>query len=190
MLLNDGTYNSIPGIGDAEADADPARFRVFSRTPIEKLVPGSEFLQDYDLAVTYTWPTTQKDLDTGTLFLDQTVGYAAPGGATYMSFTGDNTSSGGAETATIKLYDSFVSGEWSGSVAVYARAGWYIPADGSGPATVTVSLRHKTTGELKGAVQRSISPGEQSNLATTVVGIATVVIGGAPGEERVFFTFA
>jgi len=73
---------------------------------------------------------------------------------------------------------------------VDARAGWFIPAGGSGPATVTVSLRRKADGLEKGSVQRSIGPGAQNGLATTIVGTARVTESGPEGREKVSFTFA
>ncbi len=190
-LLGGGKYNGIPGIGDTEpaTDPSPARFRVWSNAADGKLEPDCDLLRDYDLAVTYTWPTTQRDLDTGTLFLGSAVGYSC-GSSKYMTFTGDDTTAGGSETATVKLYESFTASGWTTTVDVAARAGWYSPAKGAGPATVTVSLKHKTTGELKHSVQRSINPGSQSGCATTVVGMAVVTVEGEAGQERVSFTFA
>ena len=119
---------------------------------------------------------------------DQYMGFSC-GSSKYMTFTGDDTSAGGAETATVKLFESFTAGGWTTTVDVAARAGWFSPAKGSGPATVTVALKHKTTGELKGAIQRSINPGAQSGCATTVVGRATATVEGKAGEEHVSFTF-
>jgi hypothetical protein len=49
-------------------------------------------------------------------------------------------------------------------------AGWYSPAEGYGPATLTVALKNINTGELVNTVQKTISPGEQSSAATTPVG--------------------
>lgn len=188
LLNKDAEIQGIPGIGDVETDSDPARFRVFGNDPAAKLTPKCNELQNYNLVFTYTWPTSQKDLDSGTLFLSGSVGYSAPG-SPYMTFSGDDTSGGGVEVATIDLYSAFRDGQWSGSVLAYARAGWYIPAEGSGPATVTVSLVNKETGTAKESVQKSINPGAQSGLATTVVGIATITLHGSEGREHVDFEF-
>lgn len=196
-LLADGTVGTIPGlVGDdgPEDDArrglpDPARFRTFFRDASTKLDPECDLLEDYDLVLTYTWPVTQRDLDTGTQFLGESVGYAA-GGSQYMTFSGDDTSAGGRETIVVDLHAAFEAGRWNDAVDVYARAGWYIPAGGSGPATVTVGLRRKADGLEKGSVQRSIGPGAQSGLATTIVGTARVTESGPEGREKVSFEFA
>lgn len=55
---------------------------------------------------------------------------------------------------------------------------------------MTVSLRRKADGLEKGSVQRSIGPGAQNGLATTIVGTARVTESGPEGREKVSFTFA
>src|SRR5206468_1724264 len=128
-----------------------------------------------------------RDLDTGTTFLGQQVGYAC-GDHPYMTFSGDDTSAGGRETATMNLGQAFRDGKWSGTVTVNAVAGWYIPAGGSGPATLTVEFKNRTTGAISGAVSETISPGAQSSCATTVVETINVTEAGTAGQEQVSFT--
>jgi hypothetical protein len=171
-LLQDGSLESIPQIGAVETDADPARFRVFGN-PDSTLVPKCDLLIDYNLSVTYTWPDNQKDLDSGTLFLGEAVGYAC-GSSKYLSFSGDDTGTGGKETVIVDIASAHFDDRWDTQVPVTLRAGWYTPAGGSGPATVTVALKHKTTGQLRRAIQRSIAPGQQTGCATTVVGTVYV----------------
>lgn len=58
------------------------------------------------------------------------------------------------------------------------NAGWFTPANGQGPATLTVSLRNKATLQLKNALQLSIAPGTQQTCSSTPVAVVTVT---APG---------
>lgn len=197
-LAADGTVATLPGIGDTETRALPAElgggFASFSvwgdgSSDDAKLTPKCDFLADTNLLVTYTWPTNQKDLDTGTQFVGGSVGYAC-GGSPYMTFSGDDTSAGGRETIEVNLYQAYQDGKWKDSVPVNLIAGWYIPAEGSGPASVTVEFKSKSRGTTRGAVTLSISPGAQRDCATTVVGTTTITVAGTPGQERVSFTVA
>jgi len=90
--------------------SNPARFRTFYTDASKKLDPKCDPLQDFDLVVTYTWPVTQRDLDTGTRFLGESVGYSA-GGSRYMTFSGDDTSAGGRETIVVNLHAAFAAGD-------------------------------------------------------------------------------
>lgn len=127
-----------------------------------------------NLQVTYTWPLNQQDLDTGTQFLGSQVGFDCDETNPYQLFSGDDRTSGGMETAIIDLQTSFNAGDWTASsgVLVNLRAGWYTPAGGSGPASVTVRFED---GSSSSGVQ-SINPGSQSNCASTCVGVAFVSV--------------
>lgn len=122
------------------------------------------------------WPNTQRDLDTGTLFLGSSVGYAC-GSSPYMSFSGDDTSAGGQETIIVDISGSHSASLWSSDVIVTLRAGWFTPARGTGPATVTVGLRQKADPDkVESATQLVVLPGTQSGCASTVVGLARVSV--------------
>jgi hypothetical protein len=194
-LLGGGAVGAIPGLfGDdgPEDDSkdsipDPAQFRTFYSDGTKKLEPKCDLLKDYDLVLTYTWPESQKDLDTGTKFLSKTVGYRGSG-SPYMSFSGDDTSYGGVETIVVDLYKAFRDGGWNDQTIVDAVAGWYVPAQGSGPALLTVGMKRKSDGQVKNSSQKTINPGSQSGLATTLVGQAKITEFGAASAERIRFT--
>lgn len=199
-LLNGGTVGTIPGAGLTETRDLPeplrsstnnghATFRVFERDRDAKLDPRCDLLENYDLQITYTWTHQQYDLDTGTEFLGDTVGDGYDG-AEYMTFSGDDTEAGGREVVTIDLYDALTADAWDETVEVALRAGWSTFAGGFGPATVTIALRHKTTGQLRNAVQVPITPGSQTGPATELVGIVTVSEVGDDGHHDVIFSVA
>ncbi len=187
-LLNGGTVGTIPGAGLTETRDLPeplrtatnnghATFRVFERDREATLDPRCDHLDDFDLQIIYTWTHEQYDLDTGTEFLGDRVGYGYDG-AEYMEFSGDDTEAGGREVVTIDLYRALLDGAWGVSVGIDLRAGWYGPAGGTGPATVTVALRNKETGDLRNAVQLPIAPGMQTGPASTLVGRVTITESG------------
>jgi len=194
-LLAGGVVGAIPGLvgddgpGDDSGDfiPDPAAFRIFYSDGTKKLEPKCDLLSDYDLMLAYTWPESQKDLDTGTKFLGKTVGYRGSG-SPYMSFSGDDTSYGGIETIVVNLDKAFRDGGWNDQTIVDAVAGWYIPAQGSGPALLTVGMKRKSDGQVKNSVQKTINPGSQSGLATTLVGQARITEFGQANAERIRFT--
>lgn len=194
-LFAGGVVGAIPGLlghdglHDDSKDGipDPAAFRIFYSDGTKKLEPKCDLLSDYDLLLTYTWPESQRDLDTGTKFLGKTVGYRGSG-SPYMSFSGDDTSYGGIETIVVDLYKAHRDGGWNDQTIVDAIAGWYIPARGSGPALLTVGMKRKSDGLVKNSVQKTINPGSQSGLATTLVGQARITEYGEANVERVRFT--
>lgn len=186
-LIAGKTIGEIPGINsDTETDLTPAMFKAFGDTAA-KLPDNCRKLTDYDVFVRYSWPAAQRDLDTSTRFLAGSVGFACPGGS-YLNWSGDDTSSGGAETVKVDLNTSFLDGRWQTTTTISLRAGWYTPARGSGPALLSVGLIHKSTGDVKNLVQRTIAPGQQSGCAETVVGTATVRVTGSGASSDVFFT--
>ena len=148
----------------------------FFGTGEAKLEAGCDLLSDNDLLVEYTWNQNVRDLDTSTEFLGDTVGFSCGAGNQFMTFTGDNTTSGGSESVTLDLKGAFDAGRITTSTMVSASAGWFTNAGGSGPATLTVSLKNKTTGELSQSLTRTISPGTQGDCAATLVGNVTVTL--------------
>jgi hypothetical protein len=122
------------------------------------------------LLITYDWSGTgQNDLDTGTTFLGVKVGYSCGFSGPYISWGGDNTSVNATERVEIRWLQALIDNQWSGSVNVDLAAGWFIPAEGSGPCTVRVRC-------LEGGPEQSktIYPGEQSSCASENVGYITI----------------
>jgi hypothetical protein len=129
----------------------------------------------YSVSINYSWPSGQKDLDTGTTFLGTTVGYSYPDNtlADYMTWSLDNTQDG-PEFVRINL-DKAIEDEIldpDSPVTIDLAAGWYSPAGGSGPATVTATLYRNNT--VIQTETTTISPGTQSGQASTSVGQVTI----------------
>jgi hypothetical protein len=78
------------------------------------------------------------DLDIGVSFLGGVVGFGYPPLAPYVTWSGDNTTTGGPETVTVDLAQAWDDGEIATFADVLAMADWYPSAGGSGPATLTV----------------------------------------------------
>lgn len=139
-------------------------------------VPNQQF-EAYDLVVKYTWGSDQSDLDTGTRFLDGIVGFRCSPSGQFMTFSGDNTGTGGSETIVVRVNAARAQGLWTSSTNVTANAGWYRRAQG--PATLRVFLRENDTlSEVSGSGLSSVvSPGVQSNCASTLVGTVNIDVG-------------
>jgi hypothetical protein len=136
--------------------------------------PSHALVNGMALKIIYTWPSSQIDLDTATSFLGQTVGYACGSSTRYLAWTGDDTSSGGREEVTCLISEAAENADLPGSFTISARAGWYSPAGGSGPAYLAMFLENPRTGILYGPkTQLTISPGSQSGCASTPVGSAS-----------------
>lgn len=89
------------------------------------------------LTLIYSW-SGSPDLDTGTTFLGQTVGFGHGASGGYMTFTGDVTSTG-TEEVVIDLAQAWEDGVISTFADVACAADWYPSAGGSGPAQLDVS---------------------------------------------------
>lgn len=122
------------------------------------------------LVVIYSWAGTGKaDLDTNTVFLGESFGFGCPNSGPYSNWvTSDDTSVNGEERVNIRIDDAFDDELWSGTVNVTCKAGWYDDADGSGPATLFVKYRGKTSEPF------TISPGTQHACASKTVATITV----------------
>lgn len=116
------------------------------------------------LTVEYSW-SGSPDLDTGTRFLDDAVGFGQGGLGTYMSWTGDNTSSG-SETVEIDLAQAWEDGVISSFADVTCLADWYPPAGGSGPAQLDIS--YAIGGIVVATLSAPIRPAIQTPAATRV----------------------
>ena len=133
---------------------------------------------EYELAVKYGWEGTgMADLDTRTEFLTESVGWSCGDSGTYVAWLAggdgemDDTSVDGFERVDVRVDLARTNGQWTSSVNIELYAGWYIPAGGSGDATVTVTYRGITA-------SKTISPGSQNNCASTSVGTITVYSDG------------
>lgn len=122
--------------------------------------------------IIYDWAGTNKfDLDTGTEFLGNQIGYACAGGSYLNWITGDDTSQNGNEQVSVSVDSARDDGRWVSSVVITLRAGWYIPAGGSGICVVRVTYNSVTR-------SKTISPGSQSACASTTVGSITIYSDG------------
>jgi hypothetical protein len=157
--------------------------------PAAKLPSLCRALADYDLVLQYTWRQTARDLDTNTVFLGRGAGYSSDNDSPYVTWTGDNTTTGGTETATIDLAKAHADGKFTTQVNVTANAGWFTPAGGSGFALLTVGLKDKVTGEIKDTYPSSIRPGTQTGAASTKVAEIEVTLTGDAANPEVTFKY-
>lgn len=116
--------------------------------------------------IEYSWTPPQLDLDTGTSFLSTKVGWACSASGPYITWSGDNTGYG-PEIVTVDVRAAYRDSAWASSCEIVCSAGWYSPAGGSGPALLTVTFNGVTQ-------TLTISPGQQSNCASTTVARVTV----------------
>ncbi len=168
-LVDGDTVSELDDLGDTDSAPDYAVFEYIGDEDATLPIDGI-LLNDHELWIEYKWGQNVSDLDTGTAFLGVTVGWSWNSSGEYLDWSGDDISAGGSEQVVVDLNSAFDDGMWSGTTTVSMMAGWYIPHDGYGPATLTVALRNINTGELENTVQKTISPGEQSSAATTPVG--------------------
>jgi hypothetical protein len=186
-LVANRTVGTYPANGDYEADADPAAFRAFNSDPNERMRMRCFLVSETNIFIEYTWPVNQRDLDTGTMFDSQRVGWNCGYSGPFMSWSGDDTSAGGSERVEVNLSAALAAGKLANGTVVNLQAGWYSPAQGSGLATVTVSLKSKVDNQLYRSQQLSIAPGTQNVCAFTLVGTVLVSLYGPPGNETVSF---
>lgn len=131
------------------------------------------------LAIQYSWPSDQNDLDTSTRFLGANVGYSCGSASQYLTFTGDDTSTGGIEIARVLLGESFSDGAWSGMVTTTLFAGWFGCPE-RGPASVSVYTERTTASGVvvpdQNAVSFVIDPSCQTGCAAFPVGEVVVTV--------------
>lgn len=132
----------------------------------------------FELAIRYGWEGTgMADLDTRTEFVGEVVGWSCGDSGTYLAWLiggdgdQDDTGLNGFERIDARVDLARTNGLWTSSVNIELYAGWYIPAGGSGPATVTVTYNGVTD-------SKTINPGNQSVCASTPVGTITVYSNG------------
>lgn len=136
--------------------------------------------ESFQLTVKYSWEGTgQRDLDTQTTAFGESVGFGCGSGGTYVQWiTGDNTGQDAVEQVDIRVEDARRAGLWSSSTNIQAFAGWYGPAEGTGPAQLIVAFKGRTK-------TKSISPGQQSGCASA--GVATITVYSASQEDGAYF---
>lgn len=88
------------------------------------------------LSIRFSWVGSE-DLDTGTTFLGDTVGYGH-GTAPFMTWTGDDVSASGDEEIEVDLAAAWAAGEIVERAYVDLSADWFPSAGGSGPATLVI----------------------------------------------------
>ena len=130
------------------------------------------------VAIEYNWDNTGKrDLDTGTEVFGQVAGYACGSNLPrWIIWKGDTIQRDTKEEVYVYIGRALKEGLWpedEESIIIYLYAGWYIPAGGSGPATVYVyTAREKeNTDEIDSSLReqtqqsKTINPGRQSGCA-------------------------
>lgn len=144
----------------------------------------------FELAIKYDWSGTgMSDLDTKTEAFGEHVGFACGDSGTYVQWlqggmpcqeggTCDDTSENGFERVDVRVNTAKKDGLWTSSYNIECYAGWYIPAGGSGSATLEVIYRGKTK-------TLGIAPGEQSDCADTSV--ATITVYAEKQEDGSYF---
>ncbi len=186
-LLEGGTVGTIPIDIPIDVYSDDAAEFIYAGDKNATLPLGGVLLNDYQLWIEYKWGQDVKDLDTGTCFLNDTVGWRWYGDGTYLDWSGDDVNRGGRETVIVDLNRAFDEGGWSGATRIDLMAGWYSPAEGYGPATLSVALQNIHTGEFVNMISHAISPGSQSGAAHTSVATVDVFSQLAGDNARVSF---
>jgi len=178
--------------GDTVDSLTRAQFHAFGNKDA-KLKDTCNLLRNEQVVVQYSWNQGEDDLDSGTTFLDGTVGFdapALPSDNPFLTWTsGDNTGNGGTETATVDVGKAYYTGKWSSTTTISCAAGWYALAGGSGPAVITITLVDKTTGEEVKSISRKINPGKQDTLATTPVATILVTASNDTPDATAFISF-
>lgn len=120
------------------------------------------------LLLEFSWPVGMLDLDIGVTFQGETVGFSYGSTATWMEWSSDDTTAG-PETVIVDLAQAFEDGVIAGFANVLARADWYPPALGSGPATLTVTYTPPVGDPVVETF--ALHPGRATPAATEAAGI-------------------
>ncbi len=140
------------------------------------------------LTLTYNW-SGAPDLDIGVSFLDLTAGFGHSSPSTggpvgpYMTWTGDNTTTGGPETVVIDLAAAWDTGDISTFADVLAEADWYPTTGGSGPASLTVT--YDLPGAAGTPVTHLLHPGQLTPATTDALSLRILAAGSvaATGDD-------
>jgi hypothetical protein len=126
------------------------------------------------LTLEFTW-SGEPDLDIGVTFLGETFGFGHSGVSPYVTWSGDNTTTGGPETVVIDLALAWDEGAISTFADVLGAADWYPPAGGSGPASLSVTY------DLPGApgtpVTHTLHPGSVTPATTPAIALRILADG-------------
>jgi hypothetical protein len=180
-------FQAVPVIQGVPDKISPVAFlnlNVTSSIPGKKNKTNSSLvagrIDGLVLKITYKWPADKRDLDTGTMFLDERVGYGC-GSSPYMDFTGDDTGLGGQETVNVFLGQSYLAGAWNNWTTVDVNAGWYLLPH-RGPASVSLStlqiFGNGTVVNDNNLISFGIDPGVQSGCANKTVATANITSEG------------
>jgi len=127
-----------------------------------------------ELAITYDWRgTNQYDLDTKTTAFGESVGFSCGDSGAYVLWlpgnagNKDDTSQNGFERINVRVDKARTDGLWTSSYNIECFSGWYAPSAGLGSATLSVIYKGTTK-------TMTISPGTQSDCASTAVATITV----------------
>lgn len=120
------------------------------------------------LLLEFSWPGDKLDLDIGVTFAGETVGFSYGSSSTWMTWSSDNTSTG-PETVEIDLAQAWNDGVIAGFANVLAKADWYPPAGGSGPATLTVTYTPPIGSPM--VTSYPLHPGVATPAVTEAVGL-------------------
>lgn len=110
------------------------------------------------LVCEYSWARNQRDLDTGTTFLNETVGYNYADFAPYLLWTGDDTASNGREVVVVDIDSAVTNGDVPSVFDIDCLADWFGPAGGFGPATLSVYFREAFSTRTSPKVVKEIEP--------------------------------
>ncbi|MEQ1862699.1 MAG: hypothetical protein ABMA13_22490 [Chthoniobacteraceae bacterium] len=135
---------------------------------------GIAVARDTVLVLEYSWTRDKNDLDTGTTFLNETVGFAHADFSQYMAWSGDDRNRGGKEIVVIDINSAVANGEPIGSsFGIDAAADWYLNPDtneaSSGDALLTAYFRDTKTGRNSPRASVTILPDQSSTGAFTPV---------------------
>ncbi|MEZ0299622.1 MAG: hypothetical protein ACAI35_24470 [Candidatus Methylacidiphilales bacterium] len=125
------------------------------------------------LEIWYEWSGFE-DLDTGTTYNGEKVGWSCGDGSIYMTWQVDNTSGGGPEYVTVDLAKAKKNGVWTSSTSISCASGWHRPEGDDRPiGGATLHVRYRGQDKYK-----SLSPGKKSGCATGAVRTITVTSTG------------
>lgn len=157
----------------------------------------------------YRWPTSKKNLDTGTTFYgtvgstptSYTLGYnypnfeasSGPGQvyfAPFMAFASDAIAGNGREVVRIDIDGAVTDGFVTTALSMSCTADWYAPAGGSGPAVFYCYFRDKRTGRTSQITQRQINPSTTAHTGPTTRATTDVcTVHGTYNSSLDFFNY-
>ncbi len=154
-------------------------------------MPGATDVPDTNpfgiLTLVCSWPATP-DLDIGVEFLGDIAGFGhsspSTGGSVgpFMMWSGDDTTPGGSETVVIDLAAAWDAGAIETFADVMARADWYPPNGGTGPATLAITYSLPGADTTVSIYPASVTP------ATSVVAALRILADGTISQTHAPWT--